>query len=149
MIPRSFFGVLVDTCGGCGGIYFDEGEVSKIRAQGGPKAFEELDNMIQPEPGHVPSADDGQRRCPGCKATMTRFRYMYASPVFLDSCDACGGVWIENGELIQMKEYLEAAKAGKEPKPTTVPIGTILHDRQEKARRAHVAAQAMAYLPWQ
>ena len=154
MMPRSFFGVLVDTCGTCGGIFFDEGEVSQIRARGGDRAFEELDNLIQPEPGYVHTEENMYRRCPKCTITMHRFRYMYNSPVFLDSCENCGGIWIENGELKRMKEYLQSGKTEnksgviQERDEAIATLDALTIEQQDKARRAHWIANAMAYYPW-
>jgi len=155
MNPRSFFGVLVDTCGTCGGIYFDEGEVSQIRARGGDRAFEELDAIVQPAPEYFNLEENLHRRCPNCLAGMHRFRYMYTSPVFLDSCESCGGIWIENGELTKMKNYLAAAKTAPKPEltPEEAEIGATIDalsiERHEKANSAHRFARAISYYPWE
>jgi len=154
MTPRSFFGVLVDTCPECGGIFFDEGEVSQIRARGGDRAFEELDDIVQPNPNHIPHEESQFRKCPSCLSGMHRFRYMYSSPVFLDSCESCGGVFIENGELKQMKEYLQAGKSKQAPvldpesKEDVATLEVMTIEQNEKAHRAHWVARAMAFYPW-
>jgi len=151
MSQKSFFGVLLDTCEHCAGIFFDEGEVSQIRERGGVRAFDELDTMIQPEPGHVVSVQHDTRKCPACHDGMRRFRYLYSSPVFLDSCDGCGGVWIENGELQQMREYIQSVKEGR-PSSACKDLGDIetkleaatALDRA-KALRARIAASMIAF----
>jgi len=151
MSQRSFFGVLLDTCEHCAGIFFDEGEISRIREQAGDRALDELDNMIQPEPGHVDPTTHATRHCPACASEMRRFRYLYSSPVFLDTCDACGGVWVENGELQQMSEYIQSAKQGR---PTTThelsgdvqaKVEALTALDRARGLRARIAASTIAY----
>jgi len=76
---------------------------------------------------------------------------MYTSPVFLDSCEHCGGVWIDNGELHQMRLYLEAAKTeGKRPaskvsSEVSDAIGLLSAAQQVRAQRAKAAAWLVAH----
>jgi len=148
MSQRSFFGVLLDTCQHCAGIFFDEGEVCQIRERGGVRAFDELDSMIQPEPGHEDATGHDGRDCPACHQTMRRFRYLYSSPVVLDSCDGCGGIWIDNGELQQMREYMESAKDGrltsKVQGDLSINLDTTAVLDRARAQRARIAASMIA-----
>jgi Zn-finger nucleic acid-binding protein len=145
---------MIDTCPDCGGIFFDEGEVSQIRARGGNQAFEDLDEMVQPKPEYLHLEENKHRRCPNCTSTMRRYRYMYTSPVFLDSCDSCGGIWIDNGELKKMKEYLDAEKKGKrsrvdfERDEVVATLDALTIEQHAKAERAHWAARALSFYPW-
>lgn len=154
MVPCVFFGVEVDTCETCGGIFFDEGEVSQIRTRGGDSAFEELDELVQPSPEYMPLEEHLHRRCPACAATMRRYRYMYTSPVMLDSCESCGGIWIDNGELKRMKAYLDVEKAGikrgfnPERDEMAATLDALSIQQHEKAERAHWIARAMSFYPW-
>ncbi len=151
MNQRSFFGVLLDTCSKCAGIFFDEGEINQIRELGGTRAFDELDHLIQPDADHTYENEVGVcRTCPGCSGEMRRFRYMYSSPVFLDSCDNCGGIWIDNGELQQMREYIESARDGRlAPTPskqsTSSKLEVLSAIENARARRARIAASMVAY----
>ena len=150
MDQRSFFGVLIDTCSHCAGIFFDEGEICQIRERGGIWALDELDGIVQPEPGHVSPEEHQPRSCPGCQSAMRRFRYMYTSAVFLDTCDNCGGVWVENGELHQMKECIQSAKDGREPEISidqsqTARIQALNALEKARGHRARLAATMIAY----
>ena len=154
MIPRDFIGVTVDTCLQCAGIFFDEGEVNEIRARGGNVAFQELDELIQPTPEYFALEENKYRKCPSCVATMRRYRYMYSSPVFLDSCESCGGIWVENGELTKMKEYLEGQKLSKtaplspERDEAVATLDAIAIEQHAKADRAHRIARFLSFHPW-
>jgi Zn-finger nucleic acid-binding protein len=150
MLPKSFFGVLVDTCPDCAGIFFDEGEVTAIRSKGGGRAFYELDGLVQPCPFYfAPDEPNLYRKCPNCLACMRRVQYLYTSPITLDSCDSCGGVFIENGELQQMKAYLDAVKAGEPSDPKEVAANLDIHtiEQKDRARRLQWIAGAMAFYP--
>ena len=154
MTPLSFLDVLVDTCPQCAGIFFDEGEVSEIRARGGDKAFDQLDTMVQPSPDYFPHEGSRFRRCPNCQSTMHRYRYMYTSPIFLDSCEACGGVFVEDGELKQMREYLHSAKPELSPEilrerdEAVATLDAMITEQHAKADRARWAMNAMAFYRW-
>ncbi len=149
MNQKSFFGELLDTCAHCAGIFFDEGEICRIKEKGGVRAFDELDTMVQPEAGYVPPTEHPIRQCPACKVTMRRFRYMYTSPVFLDCCDGCGGVWVENGELLQMRECLQAAKDGQPQSAASEQIAAKVEAlnalERARANRARIAASMIAH----
>src|SRR5687768_3614584 len=110
---KDFDGLVLDTCPTCAGVFFDEGELADLRGRG-EHMMATVDDEIQPEAaGSVAPASE--KSCPGCGAKMGQFRYLYSSPVILDSCDQCGGVWIENGELKQMHHYLHTHSKGSGP----------------------------------
>ncbi|MDR3689481.1 MAG: zf-TFIIB domain-containing protein [Fimbriimonas sp.] len=146
---KDFFGVTLDTCCHCAGIFFDEGEVSRIREQGGNSALDALEDRVQPDPGHVDSREV-DRLCPGCHTRMRRYRYLYSSPIHLDTCDSCGGVWVQDGELKQMREYLDSAKEDSPAAPPASGMGDLslkVLSGPERARaiRARIAASTIAY----
>ena len=75
---------------------------------------------------------------------------MYTSAVFLDTCDNCGGVWVENGELHQMKECIQSAKDGREPEISidqsqTARIQALNALEKARGHRARIAATMIAY----
>ena len=108
--PRPFAGVTVDVCPTCAGVFFDEGEINRIRLDGNDK-LTQLDESVTPAEDFVMDfremVEPG-RACPRCRHAMDKMRYLYSSPVVLDSCGSCGGVWVEDGELRHMHEVLDA-----------------------------------------
>ena len=82
---------------------------------------------------------------------MRRIQYLYTSPVTLDSCDTCGGVFIENGELQQMKAYLEAGKNEKPTDPKQVAADLDIHtiEQRDRASRLHSIAGVLAFYPFE
>lgn len=107
--PKSFRSIVVDVCPKCAGVFFDEGEVNKLRLDGND-AMVELDDSVRPSEDHAIDfmvMKESPRACPNCRSSMDKMRYLYNSPVMLDSCSNCGGVWVEDGELRSMRDVLE------------------------------------------
>lgn len=102
---RDFEGVQIDACAKCAGIFFDEGEVNRIKARG-LAALDALEDAVVPSET-VEIDPDNCRKCPSCGTGMDKFRYMYNSDLFLDECEKCGGVWVQDGELHRMRQVLE------------------------------------------
>jgi len=95
LVEVLFEGLRVDACPGCGGIWFDEGELAQL-AKAGAGALRRLDDQ---------HADTGfytrrpEARCPTCRKPLTPFSLPYAPEVTLDGCRECRGVWVDEGEL--------------------------------------------------
>src|SRR5580700_796715 len=104
MTAETITGVTLDACSTCAGIWFDAGEMKRVM-QSDPIALIDLDEDHMPsEPQCHPGGST--RRCPNCERVMDRIRYMYDSPIQLDSCETCFGLWVEHGELCKMQEWL-------------------------------------------
>jgi Zn-finger nucleic acid-binding protein len=134
---RDFDGLVLDTCSKCAGVYFDEGELTELRRRG-EQALTALDEQVQPSELQHERHEECLRVCPGCGNGMHQFRYLYSSPVLLDSCEDCGGVWIDNGELKAMQEYLQL-ELGSQRVAREVAAGP-------QNDRARIAARAARYL---
>lgn len=131
--PKTFRNVTVDVCPKCAGVFFDEGEVNRLRLDGND-AMVEVEDAIVPAEGH--SVDfremtERPRACPNCRFSMDKMRYLYNSPVMLDSCSNCGGVWVEDGELRSMRDVLEGCG---EPQATKVRTEAYVAMAQLKSR---------------
>jgi Zn-finger nucleic acid-binding protein len=94
----------LDLCyGGCGGIWFDPGELRRIDA----KAAASLHTVWQAPPtkGTVSAA----RLCPRCpNQELERKWFSEARQVEIDRCPACGGVWLDAGEFTRIQGELGA-----------------------------------------
>jgi Zn-finger nucleic acid-binding protein len=107
--PEQFQDVNLDVCPKCAGMFFDDEEIDRLKLLGGD-AFAKVEDTNTPVV--APASPEGHRICPGCGHAMHTYRYLYTTPVVLNSCDTCGGLWIEHGELKEMQHWLmEASKA--------------------------------------
>ncbi len=94
-------GITVDACrGGCGGIWFDRFELSKVDE---PKesAGEALLHIERRARGNI---DPSQRRkCPKCSMIMMQHFFDVKRQVVVDECPQCAGMWLDAGELATIR----------------------------------------------
>jgi Zn-finger nucleic acid-binding protein len=138
---QNFRGVEIDACAKCAGIFFDEGEVNQIRKQS-PQSFEDLDARVQPESAPEAFKGDVVRKCPQCQTLMSQYRYLYSSPIMLDCCSDCGGVWIQNGELKAMAEYVKTC----DQETAQTAVARMQASSMSDVHRAKVSERAMRFL---
>lgn len=96
--------VEVDACqGGCGGIWLDAFEMEKLD-EPDEAAGHLLDNMRV----DIAASDgidlDGRVACPRCEGvTLMRQSYPHDKRITTDKCGGCGGVWLDFGELFEIR----------------------------------------------
>ncbi len=144
-----FMGVRLDVCPECAGIWFDDGEL-RLLSKSSPDAMEKLEEMYSPEFEVVLPAPV-HKQCPRGHGVMETFRYLYDSPVEIDSCPECGGVFVEEKELAGMAIAIEhkyrshlsstmEARARLSGRPTTV--------RTDRDTEANISALITALAHW-
>ena len=108
---------VLDTCGKCGGSFFDSGELfSALGIKADPSYWD------RPETGGV--VKDSTIHCPNCETVMLAQDVKYETEsVEIDRCGKCGGIWLDKGEsdtIVKIGEKLqplldaEKAKAKEE-----------------------------------
>ncbi len=107
--------VQIDYCSnGCKGIWFDEGELKKIKENASLVSdLENMDCNVSIKPKEEAVADK-PIMCPRCNLEMFRYNWGVNSNIFIDSCDECSGIWFDAGELLAIKNYLANQNAQKE-----------------------------------
>ncbi len=95
-------GVIYDACPKCGGLWFDQGELGKIRAA----AIDSLESLEQAHQPSTPLPPNPVviKACPNDLMTLTTYRYANEPDIDLDHCASCGGIWVEEAELGKMDE---------------------------------------------
>ncbi len=112
LVPQTHLGVTLDVCPTCAGIWFDADELTRLR-QIDPTVLPRIDLQYQPV---VERFDPPwERLCPVCRVPLSRYNYLYTSNIQLDTCDQCGGIWVDDGELIKMNQVLQDAKTAEVP----------------------------------
>jgi len=99
----------VDVCkGGCGGIWFDNFELTKVDE---PDEFEGEALLHIERDDRLLVDYERRRNCPKCEnIVMMRHYYSERRQVEVDTCPNCAGVWLDPGELaIIRKEGSEGA----------------------------------------
>lgn len=127
LAPSPEASLVLDYCTRCGGVWFDEGEVARLR-QCQPRA---LAAKVELTPGVF------RMRCHGCGASLARndprcsqcgWRNILECPTCrrplqpverdglrLDACRTCRGVWFDNVELGAIWNDQVTALAGRAP----------------------------------
>lgn len=105
MLQDLFQGVTLDHCAQCAGVWFDEGELRSLQ-ETDHQAMVHLEEKWVPKMEAAPSLPH-ERRCPNDGAVLEGFHYLYDTPVVLDRCETCYGVWVQNNELLKMQRFLD------------------------------------------
>ncbi len=109
MSVEDFGGVEVDVCkSGCKGIWFDWHELTRL-----DEDHEGFGNALREAAEHPRANDEkrGRLNCPRCSSPMHAHRYKRAQQVNVDECYACGGIFLDSGELQAVREeYMSDAE---------------------------------------
>lgn len=103
LVEKSYDQIVFKECPECAGLWILEKDLSTIEARD-PHALAVIDSLDKPskEPVYRSSA----RPCPECGLLMERFRFNRNTPIILDRCMCCEGIWVDDGELAQMASVL-------------------------------------------
>ncbi len=98
--------LVVDVCeGGCGGIWFDNFELQKVDEKHETLGEELLDIPRDPS---VEVDLKKKRKCPKCEdIVMMQHYFSVKEKVVLDECPGCGGIWLDAGELKEIRNLFE------------------------------------------
>lgn len=98
--------IVVDACeNGCGGVWFDNYELQKVDEKH-ESAGEKLLEVARDPNVRVDHAT--QRTCPKCSDQPMLKHFMSVKhEVEVDECPACGGLWLDCGELGHLRSQYE------------------------------------------
>jgi Zn-finger nucleic acid-binding protein len=104
-------------CSQCAGIWIIQADLKQLE-------YENVNDLVQIDLQNVPvkSANHlptNALTCPKCSGDMEQFHFMVDTPIILNRCSDCEGLWIDDGELAQMAAAIQAAY---QP-PTTKELG--------------------------
>ncbi|MGB2601194.1 MAG: zf-TFIIB domain-containing protein [Candidatus Omnitrophota bacterium] len=102
MVEKDLGGVKIDVCAeGCKGMWFDWMELARLdeNNEGFGETLREALNYSR--------VNDEARQainCPKCGVPMHMHKYQSSKEVNVDECYACGGFFLDSGELKAMRE---------------------------------------------
>ncbi|PLX18337.1 MAG: hypothetical protein C0601_04785 [Candidatus Muiribacterium halophilum] len=104
-------GVKVDVCeNGCAGIWFDNYELKKF-----DEIHENCDGLINIKKDPSVKVSDDKRDCPRCEdIKMLKHYFSIKRQVKVDECPACGGVFLDGGELEAIRSQFDTEKEREE-----------------------------------
>jgi Zn-finger nucleic acid-binding protein len=104
-------GLCVDVCrSGCGGVWFDNFELKRV-----DEAHDKLGEALAAlEFNPTAIVLPAKRPCPKCAGiTMLQHKFSREKPVLVDECPNCGGVWLDGGELTEIRRAAPTAEDHK------------------------------------
>jgi len=122
--------ITVDVCrGGCGGLWFDNYELSKV-----DESFEPADEGlldVPRDPGRTVDLS-ARRNCPCCNGmVMMRHFFSVRRQVEVDECPSCGGYFLDHGELATIRDQFASEEARREAARTT--FGELFDEQLDAA----------------
>jgi len=137
-------GVDLDTCPQCAGIYFDTGELQKLKNK--PNAWAEIEAKVMPRGDEIKmlEARPKLKTCPACSNPMMPYKFLYTSEIILDECDGCGGVWVDDNELDAMLTFVNTVQpADAQMKPEVLAALAQMDEAAVESRIRNTGFQGM------
>ena len=97
----------VDVCqNGCGGVWFDNFEIQHVDE---PHEFAGEQLLHIPRQENISIDYTAKRHCPRCPDILMMKHYSSIQhKVEIDECGQCGGIWLDMGELAQIRSLYES-----------------------------------------
>ncbi|HET7232473.1 MAG TPA: zf-TFIIB domain-containing protein [Longimicrobium sp.] len=160
----------IDHCTRCGGVWFDAGEVERLRAFPSAELWDRIGRQHEEHlpPCHLCHAPLSRHAakcqacgwknlidCPVCDEVMDRKDMVL---VTLDVCRNCRGVWFDHFELDILWETASVAAAANEPEPRgaaangaslagDIALNTMFYAPDVAGRAVMGAAHAASHIP--
>ena len=143
--------IVVDICkDGCGGIWFDNFELKKVDEKHETAGAVLLDV----ERNKDVKVDHSQPRiCPKCDSQkMFKHFVSVKREVEVDECPACGGVWVDSGELGQIHNQFVTEEERKKAAQTyfselfSDKLTKMRAEGEEKSKKAKKIAQIFRFI---
>ena len=89
-------------------MFFDDEELDDIQHDG-LAAIEAAESAVTATDAGKGNA--ARRTCPACQSAMHGYPYLYNSPIMLNACNRCNGIYVQHGDLLRMQVYLKEERA--------------------------------------
>lgn len=123
-------GIKIDRCGSCCGIFLDETELGQIKDRG-CASIESLASGGKLPAGRI---SEGEKiNCVRCSSAMQTVNFSYTSGIMIDHCPACNSVWLDNGELGKIIDFLKAGESSNAEDQAR--YNDLLNEVKNKTRR--------------
>ena len=94
--------VILEQCPRCGGIWFDESELYRIK-QGEAEKAEIIDSELLRKRSPI---QNNVLRCPNDQSALVRFQdNNFPEEIIIESCPKCHGFWVKKGGFIEYQKY--------------------------------------------
>jgi Zn-finger nucleic acid-binding protein len=76
--------------------------------------------------------------CPSCRKPLRKGQYSYSSGILIDRCDACGGIWLDRGELGKIRAFIHQGVPKEKLLMAQLQAETLRTRMEAKERREEI-----------
>jgi Zn-finger nucleic acid-binding protein len=98
----------VDLCERCKSVFLDKDELALTKG-------EEVDGFEKEEIFGKRDEKVTDFKCPKCAGEMDEYVFAFDSGIYIDRCQDCGGIFLDEGELLAIDNFLERAEKEELP----------------------------------
>mgnify|MGYP006283352183 CR=1 FL=1 len=151
LTERTVDEITVDVCeNGCGGIWFDNYELEKVDEKHEAAGEALLDIARDPA---VTVDYTAVRYCPKCPdVRMVKHFVSVKKEIEIDECPACGGIWLDSGELAGIRNQFETDEQRKQAAEKLfddvfgVGLEKMRSESEENLKKARKVAHAVRFI---
>jgi Zn-finger nucleic acid-binding protein len=97
----------LDTCDACEGVWFDSDELRQVLDMNKDELYSsEIAHTMEATVEHEETPGRSEMPCPRCGKELARYCYQGYSGIVLDGCDEACGIWLDDGELKKLFDYM-------------------------------------------
>jgi Zn-finger nucleic acid-binding protein len=93
-------------CGTCGGLWIDSTELNRVLLHANLPALSALGGYVNP--------DEIAGMCPACHVDLVAVEGGDKRSLHYDTCESCGGIWLEGPDSDDIAETIDRKGAEKE-----------------------------------
>jgi len=101
----------IDYCDTCQGLWCDKDELERL-AMLGRASLESspIAKSLIKDMQDIRTQKKSVLLCPSCEAGLEKLNYSYESDIILETCKICNGIWVDDGELSEIIDYMYSSK---------------------------------------
>jgi len=93
-------------CPDCGGMWVDVSDLNRLLLHANLPALSALGGYVNP--------DEIAGMCPACNVDLVAVEGGEKRSLHYDTCESCGGIWVEGPDVDELPETLTYSEAAKE-----------------------------------
>jgi len=102
--------VELDTCNSCEGVWFDRDELRQVLDMNRDELEESaISHTLESEEEYQEIPGRSEMVCPRCNGDLHRYNYQGYSGIMIDGCENNCGIWLDDGELQKLFDYMVTA----------------------------------------
>ena len=93
-------------CSTCGGLWIDSADLNRVLLHANLPSLSAVGGYVNP--------DEIAGMCPACHVDLVSVEGGEKRSLHYDSCESCGGIWLEGPDVDEVPEQISPSEAEKE-----------------------------------